>query len=508
LEEMESARYVPTGVQEEIIAAVGSGAYRIVYVSGCNKVGKTCAGANVLRNIAYMSDKEWFDYPLYNRWPYPKSGRIIGTPKNISDDGPIRKELKKWLPKYEYTESKGGKPYYSQYDCKTGFYWDVMSYEQDNDEFEGSLIGFCWCDEPPPARLMGAIMSRFSKGGVLLVTATPVGDNVGPFLDVLDDLEAKGTKVCRLSCDLMANSVTSGRPNSKGTKLGLMTDVEIQGYISTIPKGEREARVYGRPDHKMGKIVPEYNEELHVRDVPIDGMLLKRSNCYLSMDPHRKYYPAIQCWAVTPSDQYICYNEWPTYEMMGAYYSDYRNMTPCPYTFEDLARFIKAVDGSKWGLHVLAHIMDPFYAAGTMGEGGNTAGSIITDFAAFGLDFMLPPRERKAKQRDRIRVLLHDDTQRPVPDRGADIIIARHCINTRRAFDRHYWASGKADEAEEYKDFFDTARNFFAYIEGTSYKDVQESSWGEKKESGGKVVSFDDILGEYGSGTLRETGLR
>lgn len=505
LDEVDAAKYIPSGIQDEIIQAFGSGEYQIVYVSGCNKVGKTCVGANIIRNIAWPCDKEYFDYSLYSRWPFMKAGRIIGTSKNVSDDGPIRRELKKWLPRGKYEESKNGKPYYSSYDADRGMYWDVMTYDQDTDKFEGPMLGWVWADEPIPARLMGAVMSRFSKGGVLLVTATPIGDNVGAFLDVLEDLEARGTKIKRISCDIRDNSTVDGRMNSKGTKRGLMTPGEIQAYEATIPRDERDARLYGKPNHKAGKIYAEFDRSVHVIPAPdLNSPECRGWNCYLSMDPHRKYYPAVTCWAVTPREDYICFAEWPTVGLLDAFYHEIRESLVCPYNTEQLALFLKSVDGSRYGLHVLGHIVDPFFAAGTQGEGGRPEDSIVDDFAQFGINFSLPRREKKAAQRDRIRGMLSFDRQRPMDwSNRPRIYVSEKCQNMIQSFERHYWNGD--DEAEEYKDFSDTARNFLSYIEGKTYNDEKEATWAPKSNAG--VVSFDDIFGAVFEGTMKETGM-
>lgn len=467
--------YEPTGLQEDIIIPFGNGDFRIVYTNSANKIGKTATGANILRNIAFERDEKFFDYPMFNKWPYPKQGRIIGTSENIGDSGPIQTELRRWMPMDRVTYSKGGKNWNSEWRTNTGHSWTVMSYKQDPADFEGPLLGWTWCDEPPPAKLMGAIMSRFMKGGILFITATPIGDNLGAFLDVLDDLESGGhsgkrIKVARVSGDLRLNSITEGKANHLGRKRGLMTNTEIDIYEASIPIDQRDARVHGIADHRAGKIYPEFDRMVHVEDLEMDCQLLKDANCYPVMDPHRKYYPAVQFWAHTSDERHILYNEWPTREFLGAYYHEVRKNLPCPYPPDKIAQFLRVNCGRQYGLTMTAWGIDPWFAKGTQGEGGRTTESIQTEYVKHQIEFEMPPFEHIDVQRDVIRNLLRWDAllARSVLNMP-EITVLPRCQNSIRAFERHFWLEGKEKESEDYKDFMDCARIYFALLGGRKW---------------------------------------
>ena len=137
IENMSAPLITPTGVLEPAIEAVGSGEYRVVNLQCANKLGKTTLVVNILKNIFWECDKEYFDYPVFHEWPFVnddglpiKRARIICTPQNASDSGPIREEIKKWWPKGRYTAQKGGKNYYMNYETDTGWFLDVMTFEQ------------------------------------------------------------------------------------------------------------------------------------------------------------------------------------------------------------------------------------------------------------------------------------------------------------------------------------------------------------------------------------------
>jgi len=471
--------FVPTGILEPALIAVGEAKHRIVNIQCANKLGKTALVANILKNIFWENDEEYFNYPAYREWPFIndndkpiKRARILCTPQNAADSGPIREEILKWWPKNRYTAHKAGKMYYCNYETDTGWFIDLLTYEQSPSELEGPMISLQWCDEPPKPQLLGAIMSRFSKGGVLITSQTPVD---APFLDVLDDMENKGTTVKHIFGNIFDNSKTSGKYNLKCTKRGLMSDQEIDAWVKSIPADERPARVEGKNIAKQGKIYPMYDDNIHVRNFEFDSKEAKLWNCYCIMDPHDRRYPAIQWWAVLPPNnqgktKYVCYNEWPTYDTLAGYYFERAN-TNCDKTPQDLSKIMKLLDGSQFGMSIMGRGIDPRYARNTFNDFRKDVDSILMAYMKHGIEFTMPKLGNISVQRDIIRQLMSYDIDMPINEYNEpSIFIMPHCRNTRRAFSSHYWEFGKDKEAETYKDFIDTARIFFALISGRGWK--------------------------------------
>lgn len=170
--------YEPNGSCEEFIREVGTGERFIVLFSAANGVGKTCVAANVLANIMFGKDNTenpWFNYPLYRNWPYEKKGRIVSQAANIEKN--LIPTLQEWLPYGRYTAQKGTKSFLSKWktDKESGEWtFDIMTNEQDPKEFEGPTLGWIWCDEPPTETIFKACVSRLRKGGILIITATPL----------------------------------------------------------------------------------------------------------------------------------------------------------------------------------------------------------------------------------------------------------------------------------------------------------------------------------------------
>src|SRR3990167_7185143 len=102
LEENKAIGYIPNGKAEQFIKMVGSGKNFINMFIAANGVGKSAAGVNIITNICYGAQNEWFDYPLFKSFPYVKKGRIISDPTTIKEK--IIPELKKWFPGSDATK--------------------------------------------------------------------------------------------------------------------------------------------------------------------------------------------------------------------------------------------------------------------------------------------------------------------------------------------------------------------------------------------------------------------
>lgn len=469
-------KYEPTGIQEDIIIPFGWGKYNIILVTSPNKVGKTRTAVEMLKNVFWPNDREWFDYPVYNQWPYYnndgkliKAGRITGTVKNTADGGPIRQEILSCWPMDRYTSMKGYKSYYSQYETDTKWIFDIMTYEQSPQEFEGPLLSWTWSDEPPPETIVGAINSRFQHGGIWLITATPI--NCGMFLDVLDDLEEKGKAICRVTCDISENDMETGKPNHKGTKRGLMTKAEIANYSAGIPEDEKDARLHGKASNKSGKIYGEFQRHIHVDRFPfdIDSELFRMANCFHIQDPTRRFYPANIWVAMLPDGRHVVYNEWPTKQTLGVFYDEVRHTVDCPYTPEEIADICLCLDSTELGLTIYDRFLDPYFASGT--EYGRKSDSLLEKYAKKGIRFKLPQRQNIDVQRNTLQQLLKWNKAAPITDYNRPgFYVMPHCENTIRALERHGWAEGKDAEAEKYKDFIDCLRIYLAGVQNRSWE--------------------------------------
>jgi len=529
VKESEVTPFVPTGALEDAIIKIGEfnkpGKTLIINLQCANKLGKTAIAAVIARNIVWDNDPEYFDYPVYKKWPftaneYDENGelvkigepvkrfRIVGTAQNTDNSGPIKTEISKWWPTSRYNCMKGGKGYDRIYETDTGWDGDVLTFNQDPDEFEGPLISFHWIDEPPKPQLVGAFTSRHMHGGVLLFTQTPL--NAGPMIDVLKDFQEKGATVITVTATLHDNCIKTGKLNSKGTKRGLMTPEAIKDYISLVPLDEVEARVYGKSLGKSGKLYPNFDKLVHVRDFDLNAPSTKLWNCYTVMDPHDKYYPFIQWWAITPPNdlgisKHVLYNEWPTYASLRGNYDELRNRLVCKLGPEDVSSIIKLLDGQEFGLNVVGRIIDPQFAKNHTSDYSKKSDGIVMEYQRHGIIFNYPPLEKIQVQRDNIRKSFKYNIELPVSKfNEPDMFIMPHCLNSIRAFERHYWEDGKEVESETFKDPCDCARMYRAFVANKPWEPVRQAP--KKRNGGGLMAKAKSHLDKF-TGHVKSIGL-
>lgn len=462
--------YEPTGVIEPIIIAIGEGKHEILNAQIANKCGKTCGTINSLREIFWPTNNPFFNYERYKHWPFHHKIRIVTTTTNVSDSGAIREEILKWWPINKYTCEKEGKTYYKTYKiyktnedkldptAKAWFILELMTFEQKKKEFESTLVGMTIIDEPCPPDLIGGITSRHSEGGLIVFTHTPI--DAGPMLDIIDDLETGGARVLKIGGTIYENDIDTGKLNSRKTKRGLLTKEQIDDYVKKMPVDEKDARSKGIASHKSGRIYKTYNRGVHLRNIKLDSEIMKLSNLYMVMDPHRKYYPACTWWAVLPNNDLHCWNEWPYKGMFGAFfYDEIRKSKPCPLDPEQIARRIRVLDNAHNGFHIVERFMDPIFASTTGDDYSKKTEAIVLEYMNVGMNFTLPNVELISPGRERTRSLLKYDEHAPIDDRNKPrMTISPSCKNMDRCLDRHYWNEGKETEAERYKDFCDTVR--------------------------------------------------
>ena len=272
--------YVPNGKAEEFIKLVGSDDKFVCMFVGANGTSKTSTGANIIANIVYGVQSEWFQHPLFQNFPYIKKGRIVSDPTTLKEK--IVPELEKWFPANEsnkiphanYETAKEGKNYVSKFHSNTGWDIDLMSNEQDVKEFESVDLGFVWFDEPPPKVIFLATIARARLGMIIIMTFTPLNysawikdwmnDHVGTEADYV---EAEAEDNCKVH----------------GVR-GHFEHKHIKRIADSYPEAERQARVFGKFGHLLGRVHQKFSRKIHViRPFPINEM---DYTTYVALDPH------------------------------------------------------------------------------------------------------------------------------------------------------------------------------------------------------------------------------
>jgi len=279
---MEAAKYyVPNGKAEEFIKMVGANEHFVNMFIGANGTSKTGTGANIVASIVFGPQSDWFNHPLFQRFPYIKKGRIISDPTTIKEK--IIPELIKWLPRNTYKNfpeklyetQKEGKYYASKFIFNNGWVIDIMSNEQDLKSFESVDLGFVWIDEPMPKDKFLATLARGRLGMIVFWSYTPLFAS-GWIKEWMDEHVASG----------LADYVEAeAEDNCKihGVR-GFFEHKYIQQMADSYPEDEKQARVFGKFGHLLGRVHKRFNRKVHViKPFPINE---KDWTTYKALDPH------------------------------------------------------------------------------------------------------------------------------------------------------------------------------------------------------------------------------
>jgi hypothetical protein len=208
----------------------------------------------------------------------------------------------------------------------------------------------------------------------------------------------------------------------------------------------------GKPMGQGGRIYPQFCNDIHVID--FDRRMIPQCDLYMSIDPHRKYYPAITWNAITPCDCVVGYNEWPKYEDLGMWYDQARETKTLDFGLKELAAYILANDLTLGGGRIVSRTIDPRFHA----ENPDFVRALM-EYGVLG--WVDAPCERIETQRENIKSLMYYSPLIPVYGSNMpSFYLDRRCTNRIRAYTRHCYAEGdnKDKEGETHKDFPDADR--------------------------------------------------
>ena len=273
-EEEKCRFFVPNGKQEQAIRMFDKNMVSIF--SGGNGAGKTYLMVNVMANIIWGPQTEWFESDLFKSWRFPKRLRIGTESGNVKETGAVDLAIKEWWPKGRYQGIKGGLPYISQYVTDNGWVIDKMSYEQDTKEWESATLGGIFFDEPPPKDKYMASVARLRKGGVLGIFMTPLTQSAW----IMDELIDSHTNQCGLVyADMEDNCKTHG---IRGT----LEHSHIENMIKNMDPDEIDARVHGKAMHLSSVILGKaFKREFHI--APENKTMPAGAQRFMVVDPAR-----------------------------------------------------------------------------------------------------------------------------------------------------------------------------------------------------------------------------
>lgn len=359
--------FVPNGKLEEFLRGVGSGKHFVCILSAGNGFSKTSGMSVLLANIIYGANNRFLkDLPLVDNWPYPKRARIVTESKNVEEIGAIDQEIKTWWPAGRYKGSKGGKQFVSLYEADD---WviDKMSYEQDIKEFESSTLGLVWFDEPPPKPIFDACKWRLRKGGVIVITMTPLEGAAwifeeGGLLDSEDCLVVYG--------DTEDNCQTHG-------VRGHLEHKHIELMLKDAPEAEVKARKEGKPLSSVNTVFGSmWVPEVHIIEDDVEPP--PGSQFGMTVDPGDGKPYAITWWWVDPRGHLVFDYNWPEENWVKVL----KNKQYQTLRMDEYLKVFKQYEGNR---RMTWRIFDRHYGNT---RDGRTGRSLIDDWRImYGVDF-------------------------------------------------------------------------------------------------------------------------
>lgn len=259
---------------------------RIRCLIAANKIGKTTAACADLANFALQGGKvcrvisnlgfqrgiQEVIIPELMKW-IPRS-RIVGEPKKNSQGIVIKIILR----------GDNGQ------DSVITF----MSGDQDDMTFEGDIADYVWIDEPGRKAIYTAMLrALLVTCGKMVMTLTPLSE---PW--IYNDLYCSTDE--EIECiegTLWDACVDNG---------GHLSKDQIEDFISKLPEDEKEARVFGKFRHLVGRVFKAFDPLKHIVKpfyIPNDWPV------YYAVDPHQRKPHAALFMAVSPENDWFICNE-------------------------------------------------------------------------------------------------------------------------------------------------------------------------------------------------------
>ncbi|HNC58482.1 MAG TPA: terminase family protein [Leptospiraceae bacterium] len=436
-EEEKCRFFVPNGKQEQAIRMFDKNMVSIF--SGGNGAGKTYLMVNVMANIIWGPQTEWFESDLFKSWRFPKRLRIGTESGNVKETGAVDLAIKEWWPKGRYQGIKGGLPYISQYVTDNGWVIDKMSYEQDTKEWESATLGGIFFDEPPPKDKYMASVARLRKGGVLGIFMTPLTQSAW----IMDELIDSHTNQCGLVyADMEDNCKTHG---IRGT----LEHSHIENMIKNMDPDEIDARVHGKAMHLSSVILGKaFKREFHI--APENKTMPAGAQRFMVVDPARGKPWAIGWGWVDIRGQIVFDKEYPE--------ADWLRCRESALSIKDYADIIRRDEFENGP--VAYRIIDRHFA-NSRNDYGTTLKQDLEE--KFGLEFM---DSYNCENEVDVGIQKMKDYLKFKDDRPMDSVnfpllqVKSNCRNIIRSLER--WSrdpiSLKPDALSPYKDHFDVVR--------------------------------------------------
>lgn len=256
---------------------------------GGNRSGKTTVGG--MEFLFHITGQ-------YPDW-YPKSQRYHGAIKGRIGAQDFQKGVgevvipffDEWLdPNLVKKKVKNPMGIPVKWYMKNGSVFDILTYEQTVEQWEGWKGHVAWFDEPPPRnRYVATLRGLVDFQGRNWLTLTPLTQ---PW--IYDEIYTKsdGNNIFSTTMDITDNVH--------------LTEEAIKDFESRLTMEEKEARLHGRFMHLSGLIYKEFDADIHI--IPHLSISPDWTR-YMAIDPHERTPTAVIWLAVDEKENQYIYDE-------------------------------------------------------------------------------------------------------------------------------------------------------------------------------------------------------
>lgn len=258
-------------------------------IFGGNRSGKTTVGGIEFCSHITKTYPDW--YPESMRLTGPVKGRIIATDFQKGIGEVIIPFLDEWLdPALIAKKIRNNMGIPVKYLLKDGSQFDLLTHEQDINQFEGWKGHIAWFDEPPPRdRYVATQRGLVDYNGRHWLTLTPLTQ---PW--IYDDIytKADGKSIFVVTCDIRENTH--------------LDEGAIKEFESKLTEEEKSARLHGKFLHLSGLVYKEFEPDIHIVE---PFQIPKNWTRYMAIDPHERTPTAVLWLAVDEKENHWIYDE-------------------------------------------------------------------------------------------------------------------------------------------------------------------------------------------------------
>ena len=376
------------------------------------------------------------------RVPVPNTGVVVtGLSMRQGVGQTLAVKLRKLLGEAIETEhiSHAGTP--ADMILKNGSKIHFLSDEQPALAFESFAVHWFHCDEPVRRRVFTGLrragVDNYARGWL---SFTPLGANAHW---IWKDLYSKADdkKVAVWTCSIFDNTYLPAEA------------VKDFAEDPAIAEVEKEARLYGRFQHLLDRVYPQFDPDVHVVDdfaIPHDWYT------GMAVDPHSARPFAIVYFAVAPRGDIYIFKEWPT--------SDFTKIRRDSRDVRAYAMLLRDLDGDR---EISVRLADPNSAPRRDVTRGQYVSSWVDLFAPYGIHLNTNLNDRLDYGEGCVRQLLSYNAKEPITAANRPkLYVFASCLNTTAALSfytiktKQNADDGLKDEerSEDYKDFADVVR--------------------------------------------------